>query len=151
MHSDYGFGFMMRITFLYQNIQAKRVLEDEIAKHKVTFKSCRADNVRFSDLGLKEEVIKCNQIITCCGIGTHGENGNAERYVGKVTKRSRIMLLRAKRFWSGAITHMFWTFVVSETINVMNYLSVDSSRKKPTQKLTSTNATIMLRNQYKLG
>ena len=72
---------------------------------------------------------KCNQIITYCSVGAHGQNGNIERYIGKVTKRGRIMLLHAKRFWPEAITHILWLFAVTEAINVLNYLSVDKTGK----------------------
>ena len=70
-----------------------------MAKHNVKVQAYRADNGRFADLAFKEEVNKCNQINTHCGVGAHGQNGNVERNVGKVTKKGRILLLHAKRFW----------------------------------------------------
>ena len=151
MISDYGFGFMMRNTTLDQTIKAKQVFESKMAKHNIKVKAYRVDNGRFADLGFNKEVNKCNQIITYCGVGAHGQNGNVERYIGKVTKRSRSMLLHAKRFWPEAITHMLWPFAVSEAINVLNYLLVDKTGKTPIQKLTATTTHILLQNQHAWG
>ena len=79
MFSDYDFGFMMRNTKLDQTIKAKQVFESEMVQHGIKVKDYREDNGHFSDLGFKEEVNECNQIVTYCGAGTHGKNGNVER------------------------------------------------------------------------
>jgi len=104
--SGYGYGFMIRDTYLNQTILAKQTFERELSKHNIRVHAYRTDNGRFADHGFKEEINICNQFISFCGVGDHGQNGMVERYIGKITIRSRIMLLHAKRFWPEAITHM---------------------------------------------
>ena len=88
----------MRKTALDQTMQAKQVFEAELAKYNVKVKSYRTDNRRFTDLGFHEEVEKCNQEITFCGIEVHHQNNHIEKYINKITTRGRIMLLYAKRY-----------------------------------------------------
>ena len=88
----------MRDTFLNQIILAKQAFERELSKHNVRVHAYRADNGRFADHGFKEEINNCNQFIFFYGVGAHSQNGMIERHIGKITVRSRIMLLHAKRF-----------------------------------------------------
>jgi len=142
---------MMRNTSIEQTIKAKQAFEFELSKHNVKVMAYRADNGRFADHGFKEEVNRCNQIITYCGVGAHHQNGSIERYIGKLTTRARIMLLHAKRFWPEAITHMLWPFTVAEAIHLENTLHLDSNGKSPLQKLTASEAPILLRDQHIWG
>ena len=87
-----------------------------MAKHNVMVQVYRADNGRFAEKGFKDEISKCNQIITYCGVGAHYQNGAVERYISKVTTRARVMLLHVKQFWPEAITPMLWPFTVPEAI-----------------------------------
>ena len=64
MLSDYGFGFMMRNTTLDQTIKAKQAFDSEMVQHGIKVKDYREDNGHFLDLRFKEEVKKCNQIVT---------------------------------------------------------------------------------------
>ena len=98
VHAGYCYGYMMRSTSLDQTVAAKCAFESKMVKHNVKVKEHRADNERFADLGFKLEVEKCNQKITYCGVGAHGQNGIIERHIGKITVRRRIMLLHAKHF-----------------------------------------------------
>ena len=142
---------MMRSTSLDQTITAKCAFESEMAKHNAQVKACRADNGRFANLGFKLEVGKCNQKITYCGVGAHGQNGIVERHVGKVTIRGRIMLLQAKRFWPKAITHMLWPFAASEAMQLENTVTVNGEGRTPLQKLTGSDLPIYLRDQHTWG
>ena len=61
--SNYGYSFTMRYKTLDQTLQAKRSSERELTKHNVQVVACRTGNGRFADLGFKEEVRNCNQIM----------------------------------------------------------------------------------------
>ena len=69
---------MIRDTTLNQIIQAKQSFERELAKHNIQVRAYRADNGRFANHGFKEEVNNCNQFISYCGVGAHGQNGMVE-------------------------------------------------------------------------
>ena len=77
-----------------------------MTKHNVRVAACRADNGCFADLGFKEEVRKHKKLESYCGVGAHGQNGMSERNIGKITTRSRIVLLHTKRFRPETITRM---------------------------------------------
>ena len=71
-----------------------------------------------------------------------------KKYIGKIITRGRIMLFYAKCFWPEAITHMIWPFAISKTINLENSLVLDANGRSPLQKLTLSDAQILLRDQY---
>ena len=142
---------MIRDSSQAQTLIAKRQFECEMNKHNVRVQSCRADNGRFAEKAFKDEVAKSNQIITYCGVGAHHQNGSIEHYIGKITTRSRVMLLHAKRFWPEAITPMLWPFAVSTAINLENELSLDANGRSPLQRLTATDSPIKLRDYHTWG
>ena len=76
---------MMRDATLDQTLQEKTSFERELAKYDVQVIAYRADNRRFADLMFEEEVRKCNQVVSHCGVCAH--DGMFERYIGKITVR----------------------------------------------------------------
>ena len=75
----------IRLTPMHTAIEQPLLFEFELEKHNFQARACRADNGRFANLGLKEEVRKFNQVISCCGFGSHGKNGIVERHVVDVS------------------------------------------------------------------
>ena len=90
-----------------------------------------ANNVNFAKLGFKNKVDKCNQLITFCRVGYHGQNSVIEICIGKITVRRRIILFRAKSFWPEDITYMFWPFAAARAIHLENTLTLDASKRTP--------------------
>ena len=74
-----------------------------------------------------------------------------KRFIVNITFRSIIMLFHANRFWPEVITHVLWPFVFSWAINLEITLAIYALGRTPIQKLTATEAPIILRDHRSWG
>jgi hypothetical protein len=96
-HSDHVYVFLMRVLTLDETILAKHAYERFLSSIGVTSKAYHADNGQFADKGFRDDCIACNQVITFCGVGSHHQNGIAERKIKELTLGARTLLLHAKQ------------------------------------------------------
>ncbi len=59
--------------------------------------------VIFTDKGFIDDCTSSNQMITFCGVGSHHQNGIAERKIKDITLGGRTLLLHAKRMFPESI------------------------------------------------
>jgi len=86
----------MRDLTLDETILAKHAYERFLSSIGVTSKAYHADNGRFADKGFCDNCVASNQVITYCGVGSHHQNGIAERKIKELMLRGRTLLLHAK-------------------------------------------------------
>jgi hypothetical protein len=79
--SDHVYAYLMRDLTLDETIAAKHGYEHFLHLHGIQSKAYHADNGRFRDQGFRDDCMQNNQIITFCGIGSHHQNGIAERKI----------------------------------------------------------------------
>ena len=78
-------------------LEAKAAYERYANTFDVDIKAYRADNGRFAEERFREEIKRCLQDITYCGVGAHHQNGAVERAIKDLTLITRTLLLHAKR------------------------------------------------------
>lgn len=104
-----------------QTLKGKAKVEKNAAKYNVTIKAYRTDNGTFRSKEFMANIEKCDQDITFCGVGAHGQNGMAERYIGIIVANARAMLLNASTHWDDEISTELWTFAVNYAVHLWNH------------------------------
>ena len=114
-----------------QTLDSKIAFERDARSHGVKIKSYHADNGRFAEKCFRDEVEKCNQKISFCGVGAHHQNGIIERHIGLLTTSTRTLLLHAKRHWPEAISTILWPFAWKAAERRHNILHVNEGGSSP--------------------
>ena len=137
--TDFLFSYLQTSTSQEETIKAKHSFEKQAAISNICIKKYHADNGRFAEKGFKDEVEKCNQTISYCGVGAHHQNGLIETTIKSVTNGARTILLHAQRHWPEAIMTMLWPFAVQTYVNRRNELKIGKDGKTPNQRWTQCN------------
>ena len=69
-----------------ENIEAKNCYESRLAEHGAHVRSYHGDNGRFSEALWITEASEKNQMMTFCGVGSHFQNGIAEKRIRDLTE-----------------------------------------------------------------
>lgn len=85
-------------------LAAKAAYERHASSFGVQIRKYHADNARFADQSFQDEIHKHNQQINFCGVGTHHQNGIAERRIRTLTELSRTYLAHSMHRWPPSIT-----------------------------------------------
>ena len=94
-----------------------------------------ADNGRYADKEFLDQVDRCEQKITFCGVGAHHQNGISEAAVMKHTLRARTLLLHARRYWPAAISTMLWPYALLTSVEFYNIWGIGADNKTPMMRL----------------
>ena len=103
-----------------QTLKGKKRIEKDAAKYNVKIKSFRTDNGVFRSKEFKDNLEKCEQEISFCGVGMHSQNGVAERHIRTIVEKARAMLLHASSHWQDELDTELWTFAVNYAIHIWN-------------------------------
>ena len=103
-----------------QTLKGKKHIEKDAAKYNVKIKSFRTDNGVFRSKEFKDNLQKCEQEISFCGVGMHSQNGVAERHIRTIVEKARAMLLHASSHWQDELDTELWTFAVNYAIHIWN-------------------------------
>ncbi|MGL6008734.1 MAG: hypothetical protein ACRC1D_04685 [Culicoidibacterales bacterium] len=134
--SDHVYVYLMKDLTLDETLLAKHAYENFLASLGVESKAYHADNGRFADKGFRDDCILNNQTITFCGVGSHHQNGIAERKIKDITLGARTLLLHAKRMLPEYISTILWPFAVKCYEDRMNHLVHRSDNRTPFETLT---------------
>ena len=86
-----------------------------------------------------------NQIITFCGVGSHHQNGIAERKIKDLMLCARTMLLHAKRMLPKYISTILWPIALKCAEDQMNTNLVHrADGQTPYQTLTGLNKSSLI-------
>ena len=110
--SDHVYVYLMKDLTLSETLLAKHAYERFLALLGIESKTYHADNGRFTDKGFRDDCTSSNQTITFCGVGSHHQNGIAERKIKDITLGGRTLLLHAKRMFPEYISTILWPFAV---------------------------------------
>jgi transposase InsO family protein len=80
-----------------ETLKSKLAFEKFAASHGVSIKHYHADHGRFKDKLFSKSIEDKGQTISFCGVGTHHQNGIAEKRIGDLKRRATTLLLHAQR------------------------------------------------------
>ena len=89
----------MRDQTQASTLKAKTVYERHSGTFGAKIKSYRTDNGHFAKDEFWDEVTRCLQTISFCGVGAHHQNGLVEQVIKDLTLTTRTLLLHAKQHW----------------------------------------------------
>ena len=139
--SDHVYVYLMKDLTLSETLLAKHAYERFLASLGVKSKAYHADNDRFADKGFRDDCTSSNQTITFCGVGSHHQNGIAERKIKDITLGGRTLLLHAKRMFPEYISTILWPFAVKCYEDRLNNLVHRADGRTPYETLASLDAS----------
>jgi hypothetical protein len=86
----------------------------------INIKNICAGNGVYTAKVIQESCLKKQQHLTFCAVGTHWQNGIAERFIGSIIQRARTILLHAMAKWPEAITEDMWPFSIRHMVHFHN-------------------------------
>jgi len=104
---DHVYVYLMKDLTL-----SEPILANFLASLGIESKAYHADNGCFADKGFRDDCTSSNQTITFCGVGSHHQNGLAERKIKDITLGSRTLLRHAKNMFPEYISTILWPFAV---------------------------------------
>ncbi len=137
---DHVYVYLMKDLTLSETLLAKHAYERFLASLGVESKAYHADNGCFADKGFRDDCTSSNQAITFCGIGSHHQNGIAERKIKDITLGGQTLLLHAKRMSPEYISTILWPFAVKCYKDRLNNLVHRADRCTPYKTLASLDA-----------
>jgi hypothetical protein len=137
---DHVYVYLMKDLMLSETLLAKHAYERFLASLGIESKVYHADNGCFADKGFRDDCTSSNQTITFCGIGSHHQNGIAERKIKDVTLGGQTLLLHAKRMFPEYISTILWPFAMKCYEDRLNNLVHRADGCTPYKTLASLDA-----------
>lgn len=119
-----------------ETVQSKREFERFALSHDVHIRHYRCDNGIYHSKLFKQDIVRNQQSQSFSGIGAHWQNGLAERYIGTITRKARIMLLHAMARWPSVINETFWSFAFKLAVHQHNHLPRRQTDHTPFEAFT---------------
>ena len=101
--TDFVYSHLMLDFTGEATVEAKGAYEKKVASNAVRVQAYHADNGRFADSEFYADVKDCGQDITFCGVGSHHQNGIAEKKIRDLTEHSRTLLAHGRHIWPEAV------------------------------------------------
>jgi hypothetical protein len=137
-YSRWSYVHFQKTTSGAETVEAKRAFERLAASHNVRIRHYHADNGRFAENLFMQEIIRCGQTISFCGVNAHFQNGIAERRIRELQDQARTNLVFAQHRWPTAISSNLWPYAVRHVNEVFNSTPHSAQEQSPTAKFTGT-------------
>jgi hypothetical protein len=98
-YSDKTYGHLMQDTTGKSTLEAKQAYERLAGTYGVKVRGYHADNGRYAKKIFIEDAKEKGQKLTFCGVGSHHQNGIAERRIKTITEDARTMLSHLMIQW----------------------------------------------------
>jgi hypothetical protein len=110
--SNYSYVHLQESTTSASTMEAKIAFELLAASYGVKILHCRGENGRFADNMWRQDVIQKSQRLSFCGVGTHHQNGCAEKRIRDLQDQARTSIIHANRRWPEAIDARLWPYAL---------------------------------------
>jgi hypothetical protein len=137
-HSRLVYVTMHQKKDLSSLLQSKQEFEQFCSRHGVHIKFIRADNGIYASAAFRTTCSANDQDLTMCAVGSHWQNGIAERTIGKIQATARTILLHAMHHWPASINESFWPFAVHHAVNLHNIAPSKHHIRSPWELFTNT-------------
>ena len=149
-YSDYTYVHLMQDTTADSTIEAKNAYESLLASYGRNVRKYHADNGRYAEKAFMQDVKDKNQQISYCGVGSHHQNGIAERRIKSLGEDATSMLAHGQFMWPEAVTKKLWPFAYKAACRAKNKFKLDENGHSPEQKLSGVIKTPIMRNEHPL-
>ena len=136
-YSDLDYVHVQNSTSAADTIEAKRRFELFCLERGVHVQHYHADNGIFASRGFREEVQKCGQTLTFCGVGAHHQNGVAERRIQDLSDSARSSLAYAAHR-NPAVTANLWPYALRHASYVRRIMPREHHSKSPEELFTGS-------------
>jgi hypothetical protein len=122
---------------LTSQLRRSELSENFCLERGVRVEHYHADNGIFASKGFREEVQRCGQKLTFCGVGAHHQNGVAERRIQDLTDSARAMLAHAAHRNDSVTAHL-WPYAVHNSTYTRRILPRNGHIKSPEEFFTQS-------------
>lgn len=134
--SDFTYVHLMKDATGESTIEAKNAYERLMKSFGHHVRAYHADNRRFAEALFVQDAKDKAQRITYCGVGSHHQNGIAERRIRTLTEDARTMLSHGQHLWPEVINKSLWPFAYKAACRSLNKFNLDKNGHSPEEKLS---------------
>jgi Reverse transcriptase (RNA-dependent DNA polymerase) len=149
--SDLSFVHLQTSTNAIETLQAKKEFERYARSAGVSIAHYHADNGRFSDNAWRDDVLKCGQRLTFCGVGAHHQNGKAEKRIRDIQDMARTSLIHANRRWPDAVDTRLWPYALLYANEALIKTPFPGSKSTPLELFSGTKVVPNIENEHPFG
>lgn len=149
-HSDYTYVHLMQDTTAVATLEAKNAYERLIGTFGSKVLAYHADNGRFAEKAYMSDVKDKGQNITFCGVGSHHQNGIAERRIRSLGEDARTMLAHGEHLWPEVVNKTLWPFAYKAAARSRNKFNLDAKGLSPEEKASGVIARSDFKNEHAL-
>ena len=137
-YTDFTYVHLMRDTTADSTLDAKNAYENLLSTFGRKVMAYHADNGRFAQNAYMQDIKDKAQKITFCGVGSHHQNGIAERRIKSLGEDARTMLSHGQHLWPEVVTKALWSFAYKAACRSRNKFKLDHEGNSPEQKVVCT-------------
>jgi len=148
--TDFTYVHLMRDTTAEATLEAKNAYEALLLSNGHKVLAYHADNGRYAEKAFRLDTKDKAQRMSYCGVGSHHQNGIAERRIKSLCEDARTMLAHGMHIWPQVITKSLWPFALKAACRARNKFNIDSEYLSPEMKLARVQTSPELRNEHPL-
>ena len=149
-HTDFTYCHLMTDATGDSTLEAKNAYERVMKSYGHEVEAYHADNGRFAENVFVTDVREKNQRISYCGVGSHHQNGIAERRIKTLGEDARTMLAHGQHLWPEVVTKVLWPFAYKAACRMRNKFKLDDQGLSPEEKLVGLKMDHKLKNEHPL-
>ena len=137
-YTDYTYVHLMKDTTAESTLESKNSYESLMKSYGHDVRKYHADNGRYAENTFVQDAKDKNQQISYCGVGSHHQNGIAERRIKSLGEDARAMLAHGQHLWPEVVTKKLWPFAYKAACRARNKFKLDENNYSPEEKLSGT-------------
>jgi hypothetical protein len=149
-NTDFTYVHLMRSTTGEETLEAKHAWERKSAQFQVRIQQYHCDNGRYAEKLFRQDVADNHQQMTFCGVGSHHQNGIAEKKIRDLSEAARTMLAFGTQRWPEAINLSLWPFALKAAERANNLYFLDKVGLSPEEKFSRLQHKPRIRNEHPL-